>query len=131
MPATLANVVDGQTFRINDGNGSVVTFEINNTALPTPTVTAGNVAVNINLTTATKEQLALAMADAINKQRDAAVLVGGVASVVGDVLTIRGDDDDGVTFGRRVQHQEPNGQRACECCLNRRWRVGCVDRLER
>ncbi len=99
MPAAVGPALDGLTFRINDGAGNSVTFEINNT-VGVQSLGVGVVPVNIDLTTATPALLAGAIASAINGQRSAGNLVLGVATVVGTSVTVRGNDEDGVSFGK-------------------------------
>ncbi len=74
MPATVGPALDGLTFRISDGAGNAVRFEINNTASP-PALLAGTVPVDVDLTTATPALLASAIASAINGQRSLGTLV--------------------------------------------------------
>ncbi len=98
MPASVGPALDGLTFQITDGEGHVVRFEINNTANP-PSVLSGTVPVDIDLTTAVPALLANAIATAINAQRAQGNLVLGVATVIGNSVTVRGNDEDGVSFG--------------------------------
>ncbi|MCC6507667.1 MAG: cadherin-like domain-containing protein, partial [Pirellulaceae bacterium] len=101
MPATVSTALDGLAFRVMDGAGNVVTFEINDTSLaPAPAlVTAGFVGVDVNLATATPALLANAIATAINAQRGLGTVALGVASVIGNSVIIRANDEDGVSFG--------------------------------
>ncbi len=98
MPASLALIADAQTMSITDSRGRTVTFELNDTSVGS-TATVGNVAVNVNLATATPASLAAAFSAAINAQVAAGNLSLGGASVV-NTTTVRifGDDEDGVTF---------------------------------
>lgn len=101
MPTIINGSFEGKTFRITDGSGNVVTFEINDIALPAgvPPVAIGNVRVDIDLSSATPASLAQAIATAINAQRDLKRLTLGLTSVIGSSITIRANDEDGVTFG--------------------------------
>lgn len=98
IPSSLASLADGQTMKITDSRGRQVTFELNDTSVPS-TVLAGNVAVNVNMTTATPTVVAQAYVSAINAQVAAGGLGIGGATLFGTAtVRILGNDEDGVTF---------------------------------
>ncbi len=63
--------------------------------------------MDVDLTTATPALLANAIATAINGQRALGNLVLGVATVIGNSVTVRGNDEDGITFGNLFNSREP------------------------
>ncbi len=99
MPNAVGPALDGLTFAVSDGAGNFVRFEINNSSLLPSIVQAGNIPVNVDLTTATPALLASAIASAINGQRASGSLVLGVATVIGNSVTVRANDEDGISFG--------------------------------
>ncbi len=106
VPNAVTTIADGQTMNVVDGSGNNVTFEINNTnpAVTATPVASGNVAISVNLATATATDIATAISVAINGQVAARKLALGTsligrATTTGVSLTISGDDEDGVSFG--------------------------------
>ncbi len=102
LPATIANL-DGTQFSFTDGNGNTVNFELNlfDPALPIPGVSANHVAINIPSTVAlptTPEDVATAIAAAINTQLNMRNLLRSLATATGSTISILADDEDGVTF---------------------------------
>lgn len=99
MPA--AGYVDGQYIELRDGQGRAVRFELNDTSgtSGSPLFTAGNVAVNVDLSVATPEDITSAFAAAISAQVTAGTFAMGPASATGTTLSVAGDDEDGVHFG--------------------------------
>ncbi|MEZ6135388.1 MAG: tandem-95 repeat protein [Pirellulaceae bacterium] len=96
-----ATPADGQSLTINDGAGNSLVFELNDTSAipPANSATLGTVAVDVDLTTATRDDVALALATAINAQVAARTLLVGPAVANGPSVTIVTDDEDGVSFG--------------------------------
>lgn len=104
VSVTLTNVAafpDGRQFDITDGSGNTVRFEINNTdplIVPASLATLGTVPVSVDLATATINDIATAIAAAINGQIAGRRLVLGGAVANGPMLTFLADDEDGVRF---------------------------------
>ncbi len=97
VQANMALYADGQMMTIQDGSGNTVTFELNSPVSPV-SVAVGNIAVNIDLGTATPASLASAIAAAINGQIALGNLKLPTAVVVGATITLKADDEDGVRF---------------------------------
>ncbi len=101
VPTSIAALADGQTLTIQDPAGRSVTFELNNTdpAVTATPVTAGRVAINVDLATATAADVASALGAAVDSQVAARRLSLGTAIVNGSSVSIIADDEDGVSFG--------------------------------
>lgn len=99
MPA--AGYADGQYIELRDGQGRVVRFELNDTSGTSGTlaVTPGSIGVDVDISTATPEDITQAFADAISAEVNTGLLALGPAVATGTTLSIAGDDEDGVHFG--------------------------------
>ncbi|MEC8555200.1 MAG: Ig-like domain-containing protein [Planctomycetota bacterium] len=94
-------LADSQFMEILDGSGQTIRFELNDTSAPgefrLPSETLA--LVNVDLTTATTEDVVQAIADEINVRVALGALGLGPAVANGTSLFINGDDEQGVTFG--------------------------------
>ncbi len=102
LPATITDL-DGKQFSFTDGNGNTVNYELNlyDPALPIPGVSANHVAINIPSTVAvptTPEDVASAIAAAINTQLNMRNLLRSLATATGSTISILADDEDGISF---------------------------------
>lgn len=99
LPAT--GLADGQTLSVTDAQGSTLTFEIDDNPGGTgaATVSGANIAVAVDLANDTPQEVAVALANAINASVTARQLVMSPVLVDGLVLEFSGDDEDGVAFG--------------------------------
>lgn len=95
VPSDLSGLADGQTMSITDSVGRVLVLELNSLG----GVASGNVAVNVDLTTATSQSVASAIASAIRSQVDLRRIWLGGAVSIGPNVSILGDDEDGISFG--------------------------------
>ncbi len=86
---SVANLTDGDTISIYSGSGiTLATFEINDTSGTVTAPRSGNIAININKTTATVSDVATAIASAINAATLSSPDV--VATASGSSLTVEG-----------------------------------------
>jgi VCBS repeat-containing protein len=92
------NYADGQLFTIQDGSGNSLTFQLSNSAGPGALV-LGALPISVNLTTASSEDIATAIASAVNAAIAAGNLILPAVTVDGTTLTFHSDDEDGVQFG--------------------------------
>ncbi|MCA9125524.1 MAG: tandem-95 repeat protein [Planctomycetales bacterium] len=91
---------DGQYIEILDGDNRTVRFELNDiSGGVAPLVESPNVLVNVDLTTATPADIAVAFADAMNARVAANAFNVAPVTVNGTTISVLGDDEDGVTFG--------------------------------
>lgn len=96
IPTNVSLIADGQSFSITDSANRTLIFEINDVSLVNSTVATGNVAVNINLSTANSSQIASAIAASIQQQINAGRIWLGRSFASSNVVSIIGDDEDGI-----------------------------------
>jgi len=96
----LTGLTAGSSMSISDGSGNTVGFQIidTNPSAPVTSLAAGNVAVRVNLATATASDLANALVAAINSAISDNRLRLPTVSATGTTLRIAADDEDGVQF---------------------------------
>lgn len=98
LPA--AGYADGQTVTVTDVDGRTLTFEIDDNPTNGPaTVQAGNIAVSVDLTAATAQEIVDAIASSINQAVAGRRLSMGSVATKGLTLEFSADDEDGVQFG--------------------------------
>lgn len=94
-------LADGQFMDIVDGRGQTVRFELNDTSAPGDFRLPSEILalVDVDLSTASTEDVVQAIADVINVRVALGALALGPATANGTSLFINGDDEQGVTFG--------------------------------
>ncbi|MFN7625753.1 MAG: Ig-like domain-containing protein, partial [Pirellula sp.] len=96
----LTGLTAGSSMSISDGSGNTVVFQIIDTNLsaPSTSLAAGNVAVRVNLATATAADLANALVSAVNSAILDNRLRLPTVTVSGASFKLAADDEDGVQF---------------------------------
>lgn len=96
----LTGLTAGSSMSISDGSGNTVVFQIIDTNLSAPatSLAAGNVAVRVNLATATAADLANALVSAVNSAILDNRLRLPTVTVSGASFKLAADDEDGVQF---------------------------------
>jgi VCBS repeat-containing protein len=100
VASNLTGLTAGQSLIITDGVGNTVGYQIVNTnpTAPAFSLSVGNYAIGVDLSTATASDVATALANAINTSiRDLRLKIPAV-SAVGAVLVIQNDDEDGFSY---------------------------------
>lgn len=100
LPGDVADYSDGDVVSITDTAGRTIQFELDDSSAPSAGLVAtDNVAFVVDLSTATAEEIAVALTDAINTEIDARRLSLAPVELAGLTFSISGDDEDGVHFG--------------------------------
>ena len=94
-----AGYADADTITIVDGNGDTTIFELNDLSSANIFTASNTIAIDVDLSAATPEEVVQAIADAMNTRIASGQLALGPVTVDGLTLTFVGDDEDGVTFG--------------------------------
>ncbi|XZE21483.1 tandem-95 repeat protein [Pirellulaceae bacterium SH449] len=98
VPTDTSTLADGQSFSITDSVGRTLVFEINDLSSANPIVSAGSIAIDVDLSVNTAEQVALAIASAVQQQISIGNIWLGRAFAAGSTVSIIGDDEDGIRF---------------------------------